>query len=70
MSKPANGGGEEGRLEELTRAPRDSLIAEFIYYLRRYRRWSMIPILIALALLGVFVSLSGTGAAPFIYALF
>jgi hypothetical protein len=30
----------------------------------------MVPILIALALLGALVSLGGTGAAPFIYALF
>ena len=47
-----------------------SLLAEFLYYLRRYKRWSMVPVLLALALLGALISLGGTGAAPFIYALF
>ncbi len=43
---------------------------EFLYYLRRYMRWSILPILLVLGLLAVLISLGGSGAAPFIYRLF
>jgi hypothetical protein len=66
----AGDSGKGQAFAEAARSKRSSLTAEFLYYLRRYKRWSMLPILIALALLGALVSLGGTGAAPFIYALF
>ena len=43
---------------------------EFLYYLRRYLRWSILPILLVLGLLAALISLGGSGAAPFIYRLF
>jgi hypothetical protein len=43
---------------------------EFLYYLRRYMRWSILPILLVLGLLALLISLGGSGAAPFIYRLF
>ncbi len=49
---------------------RRSLFAEVSYFVRTQKRWSLIPILLALALLGVFVTLTGTGLAPLIYTLF
>ena len=60
----------DDELSRAAQASRTSLLGEFLYYVRRYKRWSMVPILIALAVLGIFITLSGTGAAPFIYALF
>jgi hypothetical protein len=52
------------------RAGRSMLVGEFWYYVRLYRSWLIVPILLVLALLGGFVSLGGSGMAPFIYALF
>jgi hypothetical protein len=47
-----------------------SLIAEFILFLRENKAWWMTPILIALALIGVAVWMSGSALAPFIYSIF
>lgn len=52
------------------RTGRRSLVGELWYYIRVYRSWLVVPILLALALLGGLVTLGGSGAAPFIYALF
>lgn len=52
------------------RSGRRSMVGEFWYYIRAYRSWLVVPILLALALLGGLVTLGGSGAAPFIYALF
>ncbi len=46
------------------------LMAEFWYFLSHHKKWWMLPILLALLLLGVIAFLSGTAAAPFIYTLF
>lgn len=46
------------------------LIAEFWYFLRHHKKWWMLPILLALLVLGAVALLSGTAAAPFIYTLF
>jgi len=64
--------GEKGANEfaEAARSGRRSLIGEVLYFIRTQKRWSLIPILLALALLGIFVTLTGTGLAPLIYTLF
>jgi len=46
------------------------LLREFWFFLRHNKKWWLLPILLAILLLGVLVLLSGTGAAPFIYTLF
>ena len=51
-------------------AGRRSMLSELWYYVRQYRSWLVVPILLMLALLGGLVTLAGSGAAPFIYALF
>jgi len=58
------------RFAEAAQAERSSLVGEVVHYVKLYRRWSIIPILLALALLGAFLSLGSSGVAPFIYALF
>jgi len=68
MTEPNGDPGE--RFAKAAESGRTSLLREFLYYLRLYRRWSIVPILLVLALLGAFLSLGGSGAAPFIYALF
>lgn len=47
-----------------------TLIQEFVIFIRDYRAWWLIPILIALGLLAILVILASTGAAPFIYPIF
>ena len=43
------------------------LIAEFWDFLVHNKKWWLLPIVLVLALVGIFVVLSGTAAAPFIY---
>jgi len=43
---------------------------ELLHFLRRTRKWWLIPILCVLLIFGVLVFLSTTAAAPFIYTLF
>jgi hypothetical protein len=47
-----------------------NLLLEFWGFLKESKKWWLVPILIALALVGALVLLGGTGAAPFIYSLF
>jgi uncharacterized protein DUF5989 len=49
---------------------RRTTLGELWYYVKLYRSWLVVPVLLMLALLGGLVSIGGTGAAPFIYALF
>ena len=46
------------------------LLREFWDFLRYNKKWWLLPILLTLVVLGVFVALSGTAFAPFIYTLF
>jgi len=46
------------------------LVGEFIGFMRDNAKWWLIPFLVVFAALGLIVLLAGTGAAPFIYALF
>lgn len=49
---------------------RPGLLSEFWLFLKQNKKWWMVPILIAIGLLGVLVFFAGTPAAPFIYTLF
>jgi len=46
------------------------LIGELGAFLRQNKKWWLIPIIVALLLVGALVVLGGTAAAPFIYTLF
>lgn len=72
MPEPSEprGADKARRFTDAAQADRSSLVGEMAHYVRLYRRWSIVPILLALALLGAFVSLGSSGVAPFIYALF
>jgi hypothetical protein len=52
------------------RAGRASILSEYIYFLRTYRMWWLLPVLVAITTLGVLVVLGGTNAGLLIYALF
>ncbi len=51
-------------------AKRPSFLAEVVNLLRGNRKWWMIPLILLLLVYGGLMVLSGTGAVPFIYALF
>ncbi len=47
-----------------------SLVGEFYAFVKANKKFWLIPLLIALLLLGLIIVLGGTAAAPFIYTLF
>jgi hypothetical protein len=49
---------------------RSSLVRELWYLLRTTKKWWLAPILLAVAILGLFVVLGSSSVAPFIYSLF
>lgn len=64
---------ESHRAEEFrqeAQAPRMGLLAEFWHFLRHSKKWWLMPILVAILLIGALVVLGGTGLAPLIYTLF
>lgn len=53
-----------------TRVGRASILSEYLYFLRTYRMWWLLPVFMAITILGVLVVLGGTKAGLLIYALF
>jgi len=59
----------EAFVQEAGRKQR-GLLGEYWSYLRRERKWWLAPVVFFLLVASGFVVLSGTGLAPFIYAIF
>jgi hypothetical protein len=57
-----------GKREE--RTGRSGILEEYLYFLRTYRMWWLMPVFVAITLLGILVILGGTKAGLLIYALF
>ncbi|HEX9051131.1 MAG TPA: DUF5989 family protein [Anaeromyxobacter sp.] len=62
--------GDGGTLAALAERRRRGLALELLGWLARSRKWWLLPLLLLLLLAGLFVWVSGSGLAPFIYALF
>lgn len=43
---------------------------EFFVFLKESRKWWLMPVVLAILVMGLLVLLGSTGAAPFIYTLF
>jgi hypothetical protein len=57
--------------EQLAREQADgSGLGDLWHLVRRTGKWWLVPVLVALLLVGLLVLLSGSAAAPFIYTLF
>lgn len=56
--------------EEAANAREMGIVQEFILFLRENKAWWLVPIFLALALIGLAAWLSSSAAAPFIYPLF
>ena len=50
--------------------PRDNIVSDFWYFLRKTGKYWLLPILVICLLLGALMVLLHTAAAPFIYAIF
>ncbi len=61
---------EKNEFERAGQENRDSLVTEFVYFLRENKKWWLTPIILVLGLVGLLVVLTATGAGPFIYTLF
>jgi hypothetical protein len=58
---------EQQDLRQLVESRQTGVLAEFWMFLKYNKKWWLLPLLIALLLLGLLVILSGSGLAPFIY---
>ena len=52
---------------QLVETPQPRLLADFWKFLRQNKKWWLLPLLLALLLLGMLVILGGTGLTPFIF---
>ena len=52
------------------KAGRSGILSEYVYVLRTYRMWWLMPVFAAITILGILVVLGGTKAGLLIYALF
>jgi hypothetical protein len=71
MSEGTEPGGR--RADEFAKAaerPSPGFLREYWDFLKHNKKWWLIPIIVALLLVGVLIILGGTAAAPFIYTLF
>lgn len=60
----------KNEFEQLSQQRRVGLVAEFIDFLKHNKKWWLLPILLALVILGLVALLSSSAVAPFIYPLF
>ncbi len=61
---------ESSEFEDLGREQQPGLLTEIWTFIKEEKVWWMTPIILALLLVGILVTLTSTGAAPFIYTLF
>ncbi len=55
---------------EPARAKRRGILSEYVYFIRTYRMWWLVPVIAVAAILGTVVVMGGSKAALLIYALF
>lgn len=60
----------QSRFEQLANEQQLSLGREFWLFVVENKAWWIVPIMIVLALIGILIALSATGATPFIYTIF
>jgi hypothetical protein len=61
---------KQSEFEKAGQAQNASIVSEFIAMLKVNKKYWLLPIVIAMLLVGVVVVLSSTAAAPFVYTLF
>jgi hypothetical protein len=63
---------KKSEFEQAGQESRDSIVAEFIDFLKYNKKWWLTPIVLVLLILVALLALAGpgSGVAPFIYTLF
>lgn len=63
---------QKSEFEKASEEDRQSIVAEFVDFLKYNKKWWLTPIVLVLLLLVVLLSLAGPGSAlaPFVYTLF
>jgi hypothetical protein len=61
---------DKSRFEQEAEQKSRGLLVEYKDFLLHNKKWWLIPIVVALLLVGILVVLGSTAAAPFIYTLF
>jgi len=56
--------------EKASQQKQNSLVSEFVDFMRQNRKFWLLPLIIVMLLLAALLILSSTAAAPFIYTLF
>lgn len=68
---PSNAGpGDPGEFARQAAEHNAGLLSELLDLVLTHKKWWLIPVIVALLLIGVIVLLGTTAAAPFIYPLF
>jgi Family of unknown function (DUF5989) len=60
----------KGDFEGLATRRRQGVAVEILRFLRHNKKWWLLPIVLVLVLVGAFVIVGGSSAAPLIYTLF
>lgn len=60
----------KNEFERLASQRAHGFAGELWYFLRKYKKWWLAPVILALLLLSIVMTLSTGAAAPFIYTLF
>jgi hypothetical protein len=68
QDRERNQSGEE--FADLAQRRRSGLFREYLGFTRHTGKWWLLPIFAMLGLIGALIVLGGSGAAPFLYALF
>jgi hypothetical protein len=55
---------------QLASQPPTGVVREFIDFLLQNKKWWLIPIVMAMLLVGLMITLGSSGAGPFIYSLY
>jgi uncharacterized membrane protein HdeD (DUF308 family) len=58
------------KFEMLAREKRNTLIVEFLEFLKHNKKWWLLPIAIILLVMGLLAMLSSSAVSPFLYPLF
>jgi hypothetical protein len=67
---PDNGRSRADEIARQAEGKSQGLLREYWEFLLHNKKWWLIPIIVALLLVGVLIVFGGSAAAPFIYTLF
>ena len=61
---------DQHEFERLGKNQQKGAVGELFAFLNESKKWWLLPIIVAILVLGILIVLAGTGMAPFVYTLF